>query len=69
MGCPFHDNARWRRMRDHDPEAWADARCRAICTGLLGIRGEIFLHRSFVPLDQADLSTAADQGPARSVAE
>ncbi|MGX5806272.1 hypothetical protein ACWGS9_34690 [Bradyrhizobium sp. Arg314] len=33
---------------------------RAIRTGLLGIRGEIFLHRSFVPLDQADLSTAAD---------
>lgn len=64
IGCPFHDNARWRRMRDHDPEAWADAVAvdRALRTGLRGIRGEIFLHRSCVSLDQADLSTAADHG-------
>lgn len=64
IGCPFHDNARWRRMRDHDPEAWADAVAadKALRTGLRGIRGEVFLHRSCVPLDQADLSTAADQG-------
>ena len=64
IGCPFHDNARWRRMRDHDPEAWADAVAadKALRTGLRGIRGEVFLHRSCVPLDQADLSTAADRG-------
>ncbi|MDX8499121.1 hypothetical protein RFM99_11905 [Mesorhizobium sp. VK4C] len=64
VGCPFHDNSRWRLMRDHDPEAWADAVAvdRAIRTGLPGIRGEIFLHRSCVPLDQADLSTVADHG-------
>ena len=35
---------------------------KALRTGLRGIRGEVFLHRSCVPLDQADLSTAADQG-------
>lgn len=64
IGCPFHDNARWRRMRDHDPEAWVDAVAadKALRTGLRGIRGEVFLHRSCVPLDQADLSTAADRG-------
>ena len=22
IGCPFHDNGRWRHMRDHDREAW-----------------------------------------------
>lgn len=64
IGCPFHDSARWRNMRDHDFEAWADAVevDRALRYGLRGIRGEVFLHRSCVPLDEADLSTAADHG-------
>lgn len=64
IGCPFHDNARWRDMRDHDAEAWADAVevDRALRSGLRGIRGDVFLHRSCVPLDLADLSTAADHG-------
>lgn len=64
IGCPFHDNARWRHMRDHDVEAWEDtvAVDLALRTGLRGIRGEVFLHRSCVPLDEADLSTAADYG-------
>ncbi|WP_106754628.1 MULTISPECIES: hypothetical protein [Pannonibacter] len=64
IGCPFHDSARWRNMRDYDAEAWADAVevDRALRHGLRGIRGEVFLHRSCVPLDEADLSTAADRG-------
>lgn len=64
IGCPFHDNARWRYMRDHDAEAWADAVevDETMRNGLRGIRGQVFLHRSCVPLDQADLSTAADHG-------
>lgn len=51
-------------MRDHDPEAWVDA-VEVDCTlrnGLRGIRGEVFLHRSCVPLDEADLSNVADHG-------
>ena len=46
------------------PEAWAEAVAvdRAIRTGLHGIRGRVYLHRSAVPLDQADLSTPADRG-------
>ncbi|HEV2575448.1 MAG TPA: hypothetical protein VGU72_27185 [Beijerinckiaceae bacterium] len=64
IGCPFHDNARWRDLRDHDGEAWADTVevDHALRSGLRGIRGEVFLHRSCVPLDLADLSTAADHG-------
>ncbi|NSY99622.1 hypothetical protein G6M70_16615 [Agrobacterium tumefaciens] len=64
IGCPFHDNARWRAMRDFDEEAWDDAILvdRALRTGLRGIRGEVYLHRSCVPLDKADLSTLADHG-------
>ncbi|WP_172965626.1 MULTISPECIES: hypothetical protein [Hyphomicrobiales] len=33
-----------------------------IGTGLRSIRGEVYLHRSAVPLDEADLTTAADHG-------
>jgi len=51
-------------MRDHDQEAWRDAIIidRAIRTGIRGIRGEVYLHRSGVPLEDADLSTLADHG-------
>ncbi|WP_342585797.1 hypothetical protein [Xaviernesmea rhizosphaerae] len=31
-------------------------------TGLWGTCGEIYLHRSCLPLDEVDLSTAGDQG-------
>jgi len=64
IGCPFHDDSRWRYMRDQDPDAWLDAIevDRTIRTGLRGIRGEVFLHRSAVPLDEADVSTPTDHG-------
>ncbi|WP_454858528.1 hypothetical protein [Rhizobium binxianense] len=64
LGCPFHHDSVWRQMRDEDPEAWADvvAVDRSIRSGLRGIRGQVYLHRSAVPLDEADLSTSADHG-------
>ncbi|MBO9136644.1 hypothetical protein J5289_28580 (plasmid) [Rhizobium sp. B230/85] len=64
IGCPFHSNSAWRAIRDGDPEAWFDAVAvdRAIRTGLRGIRGEVYLHRSCVSLENADLSTATDHG-------
>ncbi len=33
IGCPFHDNGRWRHMRDHDPEAWAMPSRSIGCSG------------------------------------
>ncbi len=64
IGCPFHSDALWRQMRDDDPAAWSDAVAidRAIRTGLRGLRGEAFLHRSAAPLDEADLTTLQDHG-------
>ena len=64
IGCPFHSDRAWRHLRDTDREGWDDAVAldRAIRGGLRGIEGEMFLHRSAVPLDEADLCTDADRG-------
>jgi hypothetical protein len=64
IGCPYHSDAMGRFMRDNDQAAWDDAVNvdRAIRTGLRGIRAQVFLHWSAVPLDEADLSTAVDHG-------
>lgn len=60
VGCPYHGNAAWRRLRDERPAEWADAVDfdRAIRQGgARGTRlaGEAFLHRSRVPLDLAPI--------------
>lgn len=64
IGCPFHSNERWRQIRDEEPEEWRDAVRidRRIRAGFRGMRAELFLHRSCVPLDQADLSGNAGEG-------
>lgn len=62
VGCPFHRNDEWRKLRDTDPEGWADAvafdaairhgSARATANGN-PLRGQAFLHRARVPLDRA----------------
>jgi hypothetical protein len=62
--CPFSGNSRLRRIRDTDPDAWADLVAfdreirhgspRAIAEGK-PLRGQFFVHRSLKPLDQVDL--------------
>lgn len=64
IGCPFHGNAQWRRMRDEEPEEWADAvafdyairsgNARGNANGK-PLLGEAYLHRSRLPLDQAPI--------------
>lgn len=58
--CPYRHNSEWRRMKAEDPESWADAVeiDRVIRDGgkNRGLRGQQFVHRSGVPLDQADLN-------------
>lgn len=62
IGCPFHSDHEWRLIKA-DPALWADALevDRAI-RQQPGMRGQQFMHRSCLPLDQVDLSTAADHG-------
>lgn len=64
--CPYRTDREWRAMRDHDPEAWADAvAIDAMVRDMHRhgkIRGELFVHRSGVPLDQVDLRTDEEVG-------
>lgn len=67
IGCPFHRNDEWRRMRAEDPEAWQDAiefdetfRARQQA-GLTPITGIPYLHDSRVPLSQADIDEDGDE--------
>ncbi|RKT69519.1 3'-phosphoadenosine 5'-phosphosulfate sulfotransferase (PAPS reductase)/FAD synthetase [Saccharothrix variisporea] len=70
VGCPFHGNTGWRWIRDHDPDGWAEAVAfdhairnghpRATTHGQ-PLRGQYYLHRSCVPLDQADLDPPTRQ--------
>lgn len=63
IGCPFHDNAYWRWLRDERPEEWRDAVefDKAIRKGLSGVLNDAYLHRSLVPLDEADLGDVEGQ--------
>ena len=62
LGCPFHSKAEWAAIKA-DPAAWADVtEFDAAIRHKGGVRGEIFLNRSGVPLVQLDLSTPEDRG-------
>ncbi|XVV10881.1 hypothetical protein ACQP2X_39485 [Actinoplanes sp. CA-131856] len=67
-GCPFHTDREWVRLRETDPVGWADAvafdaairhgSARANAGGH-PLRGQFFLHRQRVPLDQVQLRPQA----------
>lgn len=65
VGCPFHSDLYWRKMRDTKPEEWADAVAvdRALREGdARGMRSKEFMHSERVPLDQVDLRTDDERG-------
>lgn len=69
--CPYRCNLEWRKLRDTDPEGWAEA-CRmdeVMRTALPGVRQRgsyeqqrCYVHRSCVPLRDVDLSTDLERG-------
>lgn len=71
IGCPFHGNVTWRKMREEQPAEWADAvafdaairqgHASAVADGK-PLRGQMFLHRSGLPLGEANIDrrTAAE---------
>lgn len=64
--CPFHSSKEWRKLKDDEPEAFAEAvrvekelqRTKAKAAD----RSIPWLHRSCVPLEEIDLSTETDAG-------
>jgi hypothetical protein len=65
IGCPYHSDAAWRRLRDESPDEWQDAvdfdaAMRAGPFG--GLKYPAYLHGSLKPLPMVDLSTPADAG-------
>jgi 3'-phosphoadenosine 5'-phosphosulfate sulfotransferase (PAPS reductase)/FAD synthetase len=64
VGCPFHTDAEWERLRRTSPAEWTDAvafdaairggSARANAAGQ-PLRGEFFLHAQRVPLGEARL--------------
>lgn len=64
IGCPFHSDSEWRRLRDEAPGEWQDAVDfdAAVRTGIPGVAGKAYVHRSTVPLSEVDLTTPEDHG-------
>lgn len=65
LGCPYHDNKHWERMRRDTPDEFADTVRvdHAIRnTGTLpGMRGKQYIHRSLKPLDEVEFRDDAGQ--------
>src|SRR5438270_7909521 len=64
LGCPYHNDSLWREMKRDRPEEWNDTVTfdRAIRRGLPGVKGEAFVHRSLMPLDEVDVRTGSKPG-------
>ena len=67
IGCPYHTNAEWKWLRDHDPKSFQDAvavdhalRNNPIVKNSISKKGDAYLHRLRRPLADIDLSSAPD---------
>lgn len=62
--CPYRSDEEWKALKEHDPDAFADAVAmdRAIRNGFVNSTERLFVHRSRVPLDEVDFRSAADFG-------
>ena len=57
IGCPFHDDRLWLEIKRDSPDEWAEAvHVDREIRKLKRFKGEAYLHRSGVPLDQVDLN-------------
>lgn len=64
VACPMQSDASWRTMQRERPQEFARAVAAdaAIRTGLPGLKGDAYLHRSLQPLGDIDFRDAEDLG-------
>jgi len=64
--CPFRMNEEWRWLRDNDPEGWQQAIAVDEALRENGKAGrfdsELYIHRDWVPLKDADIRSDEDRG-------
>ena len=61
--CPYHNNYEWRNIKINSPDEWQDVvdfDKKIRNSG--GMRGQLFLHRKCIPIDEVDLRTSEDHG-------
>ena len=59
IGCPYHSNDQWRALT---PDEFTEAIEIDRAIRHSRSKGELYLHRSCLPLDRVDLSTEEDRG-------
>lgn len=62
--CPYHTAEQWRALTpiEFDEACAIDRRLRDRPAAAYRLKGTLYLHRSCVPLEQVDFSTADDRG-------
>ena len=67
IGCPYHTNAEWKWLREHDPGSFQDAvavdhalRNNPNVKNSISKKGDAYLHRLRRPLVDIDLSSTPD---------
>lgn len=62
IGCPYHTDAEWIEMRDHDPQSWHDAvevdHALRVTERAERFGGEMYLHKSRIPLNEIVFGTS-----------
>ena len=66
--CPFHNNEYWRYLKTERPDDWQhvvqvdnDLRNNTIQIHA-SLKGDVYLHKDAIPLEQVDLRSAEDKG-------
>jgi hypothetical protein len=62
--CPYHSDSEWSDLKNNHPEDFQSAVKidEMIRDGVRGTKEKLYLHRSHVPLTEADFATPEDRG-------
>lgn len=69
IGCPYHGDSEWKHLKEHDPKSFQDAvhvdRALRQLPPLMDLsKGQAFLHRSRIPLEEVNFERVQDYADA-----